>query len=96
MSEERRKKRRDIITVPVNYSYSVQPGGGGPKKQSTSGISLNVSDAGMCFYTHMPLQEGARISVSSKAIWEASKKGVVKWCRKITEELYRVGVELEA
>lgn len=94
MPEEKRKTRRDIITVPVNYSYSAKAEGA-PVKQDTSGITLNVSEKGICFYTHMCLEEGAPISLTSKAIWESPKKGAVKWCRKITEELYRVGIELE-
>jgi len=96
MSEERRRDRRDLITVPLNFSYSFKDRDEKEKSFTTNGISLNVSPSGMCFYTHMPLDEGTVIHLSSKAIWETPMKGAVKWCRKITEELYRVGVELIA
>ncbi len=92
MPEERRRQRRDLITVPINYSYTYITDQDNIKSVSTSGITLNVSDSGMCFYTNVPLQEGKEINIFSKAIWENPKKGMVKWCRKITEELYRVGV----
>jgi len=94
MSEERRRDRRDLITVPLNFSYSYKDQEEKVKSLSTNGISLNVSSSGMCFYTHMLLDEGTDLSLLSKAIWEIPKKGVVRWCRKITEELYRVGIQL--
>jgi hypothetical protein len=90
MTEEKRRQRRELITVPVNYSYV----SGEPEASATSGITLNLSDTGMCFYTHMPLAEGAPLKVSSTAIWEEPRPAVVKWCRRITEELYRVGIFL--
>ena len=93
-SEERRKQRRDLITLPISYSYASLNDSGTYKSLTTNGITLNISDSGMCFYTHVRLDEGLPVNVSSRAIWDTQKKGVIKWCRKITEELYRVGLSL--
>jgi hypothetical protein len=95
MSEERRRARRDLITVPLNFTYSYKDSEQKEKSATTNGISLNVSPRGMCFYTHLMLGEGTELTLSSKAIWDVPKKGIVRWCRKITEELYRVGLELD-
>lgn len=91
MANERRIHRRDLITVPVTCSY---PEGETRKSLTTSGITLNFSDTGLCFYTNTALEEGIELEITSKAIWNTPRKGTVKWCRKITEELYRVGATL--
>lgn len=87
MTDEKRRQKRELITVPVNYN-------GPPWAGPACGISLNLSETGMCFYTPMPLDEGVPLEVTSKAIWDNPRPAVVKWCRRITEELYRVGIFL--
>ncbi len=77
-------------------SYTATPSAeAGPRKsESVNGITLNISDCGICFYTQSCLEEGMPVIITSKAIWDEPRQGMVKWCRKITEELYRVGVTL--
>ncbi len=87
---EKRRHKRDLVTVPVSYgpaaSVTETPG------QIAKGITLNISDSGVCFYTQKRLEQGATLYLSSKSFWEKPRMGSVMWCRKITEELYRVGL----
>lgn len=91
--QEKRDRKRDLITVPVSYSYSIQEQGQ-IKSFTMNGISLNVSDTGVCFYTHIRLEDGTALNVYGRALWDGARKGNVQWCRKITEGLFRVGVQL--
>ncbi|MDA8174895.1 MAG: hypothetical protein M0018_09950 [Nitrospiraceae bacterium] len=90
---EKRDSKRDLVTVPISYNYSIQEQGE-TRNFTMSGISLNLSDAGICFYTHVRLEDGTALNVYGRALWDGARKGTVKWCRKITEGLFRVGVQL--
>ncbi|MDA8325016.1 MAG: PilZ domain-containing protein [Nitrospiraceae bacterium] len=94
IAHERRRHKRDLTTVPMSYT-AFPPEGAGPQKgEATNGITLNVSDTGICFYTQCLIEEGVSVVITSNAIWDEPKRGTIKWCRKITDELYRVGVIL--
>ncbi len=92
VAHEKRRHKRDLVTVPVSYSLALAAEAEAPGGHAANGITLNISDSGICFYTQMRLEQGATLYVSSKAFWEEPRKGTVMWCRKITEELYRVGL----
>ncbi len=87
VAHEKRRHKRDLVTVPVSYSPAQASGA-----QAANGITLNISDSGICFYTQNRLEQGTILHISSRAFWEEPRTGTVMWCRKITEELYRVGV----
>ena len=88
---EKRRHKRDLVTVPVSYSLAGAPDAEA-SGHAVKGITLNVSDSGICFYTQSRLDQGITLYLSSRAFWEEPRKGTVMWCRKITEELYRVGL----
>ena len=90
IAHERRRHKRDLTTVPMSYHLVVSKGA--QKGETANGITLNISGKGICFYTQICLEEGTPVNITSRALWERARQGTVKWCRKITEELYRVGV----
>ncbi len=95
VAHEKRRHKRDLVTVPVSYSPAPAPVSGRPSgagAQAANGITLNISDSGICFYTQGRLEQGTALQISSRAFWEEPRTGTVMWCRKITEELYRVGL----
>jgi hypothetical protein len=87
---EKRKEKRNIITVPVECK-SLAPG----KTFSAKGISINISPSGLSFYTHKRLEEGSSLSVSGPDLWAAPREGAVVWCSRIIGGLYRVGMALQ-
>ena len=87
VAHEKRRHKRDLVTVPVSYGPAAAA-----DDQAAGGITLNISDSGICFYTQGRLEQGSTLYVSSRAFWEGPRKGTVMWCRKITEEFYRVGL----
>lgn len=91
--EERRHFKRELMTVPVNYTYAHVDDKQELKCIAAKGITLNVSKEGVGFYTSLPINEGGDIKViNSKAIWDTPKNGMVRWCLKISNDLYRVGI----
>ncbi len=92
VAHEKRRHKRDLVTVPVSYSYAPEADERALGGHAANGITLNISDSGICFYTQTRMEQGAALYISSKAFWEGPRKGTVMWCRKITEELYRVGL----
>ncbi len=89
MYVEKRTEKRKLITTPVQCLNYNQEGGAG---FSARGITINLSDSGMCFYTHKSLEEGAQVLISGSNIWNNPKKADVRWCKKIMGGLYRVGL----
>ncbi|MDA8162869.1 MAG: PilZ domain-containing protein [Desulfobacteraceae bacterium] len=95
IAHEKRREKRDLITVPMSYCLAAASGAQPQKERAASGITLNISGEGICFYTQICLEEGVAVNISSRALRERPRHGTVRWCRKITEELYRVGVSFK-
>ncbi len=84
---ERRQNYRIRIDLPIHFTFFTAHG-----INSKEGVSLDISDTGMCFYTDEPLSEGTNLQISMKHVWGTPKKSTVMWCSTITPDLYRVGV----
>lgn len=87
---ERRRNYRIRVDLPIQFTFS-----SGHGINMKEGVSLDISDTGMCFYTDAPLSEGIDLQLNMKYIWESPKKSTVMWCSMITHDLYRVGVSFQ-
>jgi c-di-GMP-binding flagellar brake protein YcgR len=85
--KERRRNYRIRIDLPVHFTFST-----GQEINLKEGVSLDISDTGMCFFTDEPLSKGSYVELRMQHIWVSPKKSTVMWCSMITPELYRVGV----
>ena len=85
-----RRHRRASFTVPVIFAYHHEN-----KIVVNYGTSLNLSKAGMCFYTNMPLHEGLKLHVHSCHIWDNPKSSTVRWCNKKDPHYYKVGIAFQ-
>lgn len=92
-SPEARVQKRELVTFPIACSYSLEERGR-TKSLTSRGISLDISEAGICIYTPVHLNEGMLLNVYGEAAWNGARKGSVRWCKMITEDLFRVGVKL--
>jgi hypothetical protein len=89
---ERRRYYRIRIDLPICFTFSDKDKHEIKQKE---GVSLDISDTGMCFYTDAPLQKGAPLQLSVKHVWESPIRSTVRWCTMITNNLYRVGVSFQ-
>ncbi len=90
---EARAQKREPVTFSVACSYSSEDQGR-TESFTRRGISLDLSETGICIYTSVNLNEGMPLNVYGEAAWNGPRKGTVRWCKMITEELFRVGVKL--
>jgi hypothetical protein len=88
--KQTRRHRRTHFAVPVIFAYNCES-----KIVVSYGTSLNLSKAGMCFYSSMPLQEGLKLHVHSCHIWDNPKFSTVRWCSKKDHDYYKVGISFQ-
>jgi hypothetical protein len=55
------------------------------------GISIDISDSGMCLYTFTPINTNQNILIRN-FLPVPYQRATVRWVKKHTEELYRVGL----
>jgi hypothetical protein len=65
---------------------------GEPVKGSGSGVTTNLSRGGLCFYAYHHLGEGQEVNVHSHQIARSPLLAKVRWCERISNTLYRVGL----
>jgi hypothetical protein len=83
---ERRRHQRNDLMAGVQYSSS-------PDTFRTSrGIIRNYSSSGICLIATKPLVEGQEIVVINLAV-SSSKKAIVRWGQKISNDSYNIGLE---
>lgn len=85
-NKEKRNHYRIQVKLPVICESS------GELKIATSGTSFDLSDSGMCFYTHMRLREGINLQLQIPHIWDVSRTSIVRWCSMKNPNLYKIGV----
>lgn len=91
---EKRTNKRAVYSVTVEYSYSfVKDGSLGCK--TGAGITTNISSGGLGLYTDRMLKAGQDLKVFSKSMAESPKKAVVRWCKKISDDMFKVGLMFE-
>ncbi len=83
LAKERRVQKRKQISLPVFYSYT---------GEYDNGTTFDLSDSGICFYTHTPLPEGHHIQVLISDVWDSPKSGVVRWCCLKNLNFYKIGI----
>jgi hypothetical protein len=82
--ERRGKKGRLGISMPCIICDDT--------KTSKEGTTFDMGKGGMCLFSNKCLEVGHVIEIQCKSIWDKPKTGTVKWCHKVTHNLYRVGI----
>jgi PilZ domain len=87
MIEKRRQQRYDLTAI-VRYARSSDTS----DNVSRRGVIKNYSQSGICLITTQPLAEGQEIVVINLAV-ASSKKAIVRWQQKISDDSYNIGLE---
>ena len=88
---QKRTQIREEVRFPITYSCSFEDRGE-MKNLTKKGISLNLSSGGICIYTSVRFDPNTMLDISGKSAWNGFRRGSVRWCRQITEDLFRVGI----
>ena len=59
--------------------------------QFLKGTLTDISDRGLSLYVFQPLPEGLTIKIKSDTR-DSSKRAMVRWCRELGDNIYRVGI----
>lgn len=90
--QEKRNERREFLAVTVEYSLSFLENGALSCKTS-EGITSNISKGGLSLYMNNPIGTGQDIKVFNNRIFEEPKIAFVRWCSKISDSIFKVGVK---
>jgi|Deesub1362A_J573_1020465.scaffolds.fasta_scaffold00087_14 hypothetical protein len=88
--EERRREKRDLFTITVEYEPSFLEAGTPP--QRGIGLTTNISSRGLGLYTNSPLKIGESIKVFSTHLSDEPKIAEVKWCSQVSHAIFRAGL----
>ncbi len=85
-TKEKRKDRRSIF--PSTIEYTLDPASG---EESFKGVTVNISNSGLCFYATSPMGEGQEILIRSN-LPVIYRKATVRWIKQLNEEAYKTGL----
>jgi hypothetical protein len=60
-------------------------------EEACLGASVDLSDAGMSLYTSVPLGESQNVMIKN-ALQEGYRKATVRWSKRYSSDLYKVGL----
>ncbi len=82
----RRAHIRYDFTQDIEYNLNGATSGGNFK-----GIIVDISDSGLGLFAFVPLCVGQKIIIKQGLPFSHSS-GVVRWCKELGENIYRVGL----
>ena len=86
--QERRKDTRETLMQMVRYAPSPET-----SDAVLRGMIQDWSFSGLCLIAHEPIDEGQEILISS-VVMPKSKKAVVKWCERLGNGTYQIGLQV--
>ncbi|NOX20435.1 MAG: PilZ domain-containing protein [Nitrospirae bacterium] len=88
---ERRKSPRNTFITTIDFLIASEASGN-EEKQLQRGITINISNSGMCLYVFNPVQEGEEIQLYSNTIDPPCRSAKIKWVKRVTKDVYKVGI----
>ena len=84
---ERRKYIRYDFPSVVEFSLDPETPG-----EPLKGVTINISNTGMCLYVFSPVREDQVIKFESSILPISHKKATIRWTNKFTDGFYMAGV----
>lgn len=56
------------------------------------GVTINMSEAGMCFYTFNPVRRDEEVLIVKSILPVESQIGTVRWTKKMPSDFFKVGL----
>lgn len=89
--QERRRQNRAPVQDGVLYLYESK----GLQQDAQYGLAFDVSNDGACIYTQQQFATDDSIKLFCAKFGEEPRSAYVKWCRRIDENLFKVGVSFK-
>ncbi len=87
-----RGEQRKVFTVTFDFTFSSLKNGDGLGCSTSKGVTSNISDRGLGFFTSQDFKRGHPINIYHKNISDSPVSAVVRWCKKHGNDLYKIGV----
>ena len=84
--EKRTHYRRNYANV-IEYEI-INGRESGPFK----GVTINMSETGLCFFTCTPISENVSISIVKSTLPIHCKTGTIRWVKALDADFYKIGV----
>lgn len=91
---ERRKSRRFSVAGMVYYSDPADGLSDYGFDTPHMGIANDMSVDGAGIFTKHSFSEGEDVRVSFEGLGKLTITGTVRWCRRCSSQLYRVGIDI--
>lgn len=91
VAHEKRREKRDVFTVTIEYAYSSVTEGKLTRKTGAA-VTSNLSKGGMSIYTNQVFNTGQNVTVYSRQIDDDPLNTMVRWCNQISDSIYKVGL----
>jgi len=88
MDAENRTEDRKNVEDGVLYLHEMRSVG----NTAQNGLAFDFSDNGACIYTQQHLSQSDTIKVLSDKFGDSPRKATVRWCKKLDENLFKVGL----
>jgi len=92
MLEDKRKDDRSSVKDGVLYLHESRS----ITEAAQNGLAFDISRAGACIYTQQEFLEGDTIKVYCSKFGDMPIKTSVRWCRKVDDRLFKVGVSFSS
>jgi hypothetical protein len=91
MSLEYSEKRADIrYEFPSTLEYGLISDKAG---EVLKGLTINISSSGLCLYVYDSLCQGQEIAIKKCVLPFPCKRAVVRWIKKVDEDVYMSGMK---
>jgi hypothetical protein len=84
-----------LASLAVKLLYNPLDSEADKPKDYLVGITCDISDSGIGFYTNMTLHKGIGINILCEDLWNERRAGTVKWCKTLNLNFSLVGVALQ-
>jgi hypothetical protein len=89
---EKRQNKRGRISLPL--SFNNQADTPAEQKEVHKGSTADLSNSGLGIFSDVEIRPGTVIEIECSDIWDTPKKFPVKWCYKMRDNFYRIGLEV--
>jgi hypothetical protein len=86
-NKERRSHERHDVANRIVYVSADDP-----RYSLVKGVTMNISETGLCFVTFTPPIKDEKIRILESILPIHCQKGTVRWIKKMESDIYKVGL----
>ena len=89
----KRKHHRHFFHQYINYRTDLEHSS--CDDACFKGVTINMSNGGLCLFVDKPLCEGDKIRILKNNATGPDKTAIVRWVKLVNNEIYKIGLMFE-